>query len=168
MSVRQHRIESENAANAVSVVSGGIEMEELGRSGVGGGSAAATVMDAFDPANEGDFGGAVRVVLDPFDDAERRSGIPFVIDGSLQALGSAAAVEGRYAPRRVATGGLAGSEGELPQCSLHARHFFFFQLRVRQSRFLLLHSFLQVSVTIILITTYIYIFNLCIFIYVLL
>ena len=130
MSVRQHPIESENAANAVSVGSGGIETEELGRSGVGGGSAAATVMDAFDPANEGDFGGAVRVVLDPFDDAERRSGIPFVIDGSLQALGSAAAVEGSYAPRRVATGGLAGSEGELPQCSLYAGHFFFFQRRV--------------------------------------
>jgi len=95
VSVRQHPIESENAANAVSVGSGGIETEELGRSGVGGGGVAVTMIDTFDPANEGSFGGAVRVVLDPFDDTERRSGIPFVIDGLLQVLGSAAAVEGQ-------------------------------------------------------------------------
>jgi len=42
---RQHRIEREHAANAVTVSDGGIEGEELGRAG-GGGGAALAVVDA--------------------------------------------------------------------------------------------------------------------------
>lgn len=111
-SLRQHRVEREHAANAGS---GGIEVEDFGRSGGGSvGSAAVAVVDAVEPADEGDVGGAVGVVLDPLDDAERRGGVTFEIDGSLQALGAAAAVEGGYAAGGVAAGGLAGSEGELP------------------------------------------------------
>lgn len=98
-------------------------MEEFGRSG-GVGGVAPVVVDAVEPANESDVGGAIGIVLDSLDDAERGSGVTFEIDGSLQALGSAAAVERGYAAGGVPAGGFAGAESELPQCSLDARHFF--------------------------------------------
>lgn len=79
-------------------------------------------VDAVEPANEGDVRGSVRVVLDPLDDADGGSGVSFEIDGSLQALGSAASVEGSYAALGVSAGGLGGSEGELSQGSLHYCH----------------------------------------------
>ena len=121
---RQHRIESEHAADVVARAGGGIDLERLARQrsrGVAGGVAAA--VDAVEPADEGDAGGAVGIVLDPLDDAHGgRCGVALEVDGSVEALGSAAAVEGGYAAGGVPAGGLAGSEGELPKCSLHRRH----------------------------------------------
>lgn len=72
-------------------------------------------LDAVEPADESDVGGAVRVVLDPLDDAHGRRSVSFEIDGSLQALRPAASVEGSDSAGGVPAGGFSGSEGELPE-----------------------------------------------------
>ena len=63
----------------------------------------AAVMDAVEPVDEGNVGGAVGIILDKLDDAHgERCHIALEVDGPLEAFHSAVVVEGGYA----AVGGL--------------------------------------------------------------